>query len=545
MWTVGVMPSVDTSSLLAVAVIALGMAVTPGPNVIYLVSRTVEEGRRSGLIALGGVGLGYLLHLTAAVLGLATLLIAVPALYSGLQIVGAAYLGWLAWRALRTRATSVVPAGRRASGSSSPVRLMLLGTLTNVLNPKAPLMYASLIPQFINLERGHLATQAAVLGGTHIAVSLAAHVGLVCGAGSFAAFMQRRPSWLRAQRYATAAVLGVFAAELAVSAVGLALSSPAAPGLTAAAPPSAGSAASAPGSTASAPPLAGSAASAPGSTASAPPPAGSTASAPPPAGSTASAPSLTAAAPPSPGRTGKAPPAAGPGSGQGKYYVVGPPVDGQREYLYAIAAKTLGDGRRDRELAALNRDRPQPDGRRMTDPLSVEPGWILLLPADADGGDVRIGAPPMPAPGTPAAAGDPRRGRARSPLVRAAALALAVALLVVGVSQLVRGRPAAGTDAGRGDGRRGGTRGPSWKQGRGRRGREQGEPGREQPGTGAGVTGNRGGSMGTGPEARAPGAAETTGAGADVAASTPACPGDGCGQCPECRGANSGDGHIR
>ncbi|MGC4888315.1 hypothetical protein [Micromonospora sp. DT227] len=100
----------------------------------------------------------------------------------------------------------------------------------------------------------------------------------------------------------------------------------------------------------------------------------------------------------------------------GRYYVVGPPVDGQREYLYAIALRTLGNGNRYREIVDLNTGRAQPDGETFTDGLVLNPGWVLVLPRDAKGQGVRIGplprtrtrsAPPAtrspdPAPSTPA-----------------------------------------------------------------------------------------------------------------------------------------------
>lgn len=99
-----------------------------------------------------------------------------------------------------------------------------------------------------------------------------------------------------------------------------------------------------------------------------------------------------------------------PTAAASKFYVVGVPVDGQREFLFAIAAQTLGDGKRYREIFDLNQGRPQPDGRVMNDPTVVEPGWILLLPDDARGPGVRTGplpsvAPPSdpPSAGTPAA----------------------------------------------------------------------------------------------------------------------------------------------
>ncbi|TCB95422.1 hypothetical protein E0H26_19705 [Micromonospora zingiberis] len=84
------------------------------------------------------------------------------------------------------------------------------------------------------------------------------------------------------------------------------------------------------------------------------------------------------------------------GAADQRYYVVGSPQDGQREYLYQIAAQTLGDGNRFREIFELNRGRVQPDGGELTDPLSLQPGWILELPADARGPGVQRGTPPFP-----------------------------------------------------------------------------------------------------------------------------------------------------
>lgn len=87
-----------------------------------------------------------------------------------------------------------------------------------------------------------------------------------------------------------------------------------------------------------------------------------------------------------------------PATAAAKFYVVGAPVDSQREFLFAIAAQTLGDGKRYREIFDLTRGRPQPDGRVMSDPTVVEPGWILLLPDDARGPGVRTGPLPSVAP---------------------------------------------------------------------------------------------------------------------------------------------------
>ncbi|WP_238012836.1 hypothetical protein KZZ52_15300 [Dactylosporangium sp. AC04546] len=108
-----------------------------------------------------------------------------------------------------------------------------------------------------------------------------------------------------------------------------------------------------------------------------------------------------------PALPGYAQPSPGPSTAVTKYYVVGPPVDGHREYLFDIAARTLGNGRRAAEIFNLNQHRPQPDGGRLQDPTVLQEGWILLLPPDADGPGVHEGEPPaMP---TSAEAGNARQ----------------------------------------------------------------------------------------------------------------------------------------
>ncbi|WP_326557876.1 LysM peptidoglycan-binding domain-containing protein [Micromonospora sp. NBC_01796] len=130
----------------------------------------------------------------------------------------------------------------------------------------------------------------------------------------------------------------------------------------------------------------------------------------------------------------------------GRYYVVGPGTAGQKEYLYGIAVQTLGDGNRFREIIELNRDRPQPDGGRLTDPLDLRPGWILLLPPDAKGAGVQVGTPPDVPARAPASAAEPVRvpapeaasDRTRTSfagyLLRLGAFGLMVLLLAVAVA---------------------------------------------------------------------------------------------------------------
>jgi threonine/homoserine/homoserine lactone efflux protein len=98
---------VTTSAVLGMAAVALGLVLTPGPNMIYLVSRSITQGRAAGFVSLLGVAAGFLVYLAAAAAGLATVFVAVPAAYTALKLAGAAYLLFLAWQALRPGGNSV------------------------------------------------------------------------------------------------------------------------------------------------------------------------------------------------------------------------------------------------------------------------------------------------------------------------------------------------------------------------------------------------------------------------------------------------------
>lgn len=147
---------IELSAALGVLVIALGMVLTPGPNMIYLASRAISQGRRAGLVSLGGTAVGFLCYLVAATAGLSALFVAVPAAYTTVKIAGALYLAWLAWSMLRPGGRS--PFEPRPLEPESDARLFGMGLLTNLLNPKIALMYAALLPQFVNPADGALAT---------------------------------------------------------------------------------------------------------------------------------------------------------------------------------------------------------------------------------------------------------------------------------------------------------------------------------------------------------------------------------------------------
>jgi threonine/homoserine/homoserine lactone efflux protein len=204
---------VSTPALLGLAAVALGMVLAPGPNMIYLLSRSITQGRRAGLISLTGTYVGFLVYLLAATAGVATLFTVVPALYLALKLAGAGYLLWLAWNAIRPNGESAFAPRRLAK--DPPRRLFAMGLITNLLNPKAAVLYVSLLPQFVDTSKGHVAGQIMILGLTHIAISITVNFVLVITAGSVSRFLASRPFWLRLQRYLMGTVLAGIAVRLA------------------------------------------------------------------------------------------------------------------------------------------------------------------------------------------------------------------------------------------------------------------------------------------------------------------------------------------
>lgn len=203
---------ISPAALAAIALVALGLVLTPGPNMIYLVSRSVTQGRRAGLVSLGGVALGFVLYVVAATAGITTVFRLVPPVYTALKLAGAGYLLWLAWQAVRPGGTAVF--APRELPADPPRRLFAMGLVTNLLNPKIAILYVSLLPQFVDPSRGHVAVQSLLLGLTQITVAITVNALIVLGAGGIAAFLTRRPAWQRVQRYLMGSVLAGLALHI-------------------------------------------------------------------------------------------------------------------------------------------------------------------------------------------------------------------------------------------------------------------------------------------------------------------------------------------
>ena len=201
-----------SAAVLGVLAVALVMVLTPGPNMIYLVSRTLTQGRRAGIVSLAGIAVGFFVYLTATNVGLSALFSAVPDLYLAIRLAGACYLAWLAFKALRPGGASMFAPVRQSHDSRR--RLFTMGLMTALLNPKIAVMYLSLIPQFERPARGHLALQGFTLGALQILVSLTVNFVIVLAAGTISRTLRSRPRWIRAQRYVMGTVLGALAVKL-------------------------------------------------------------------------------------------------------------------------------------------------------------------------------------------------------------------------------------------------------------------------------------------------------------------------------------------
>jgi threonine/homoserine/homoserine lactone efflux protein len=159
-------PSLATLLLFAGSTLVL-LAV-PGPSVLYVVARTVEQGRAAGLVSVLGLETGALIHVAAAAAGLSALVASSPTAFAALRYGGAAYLLWLGIRTLR-RSRAGAPA--RSLGRASYGRLFRDGVLVDVLNPKTALFFLAFLPGFVHDGHGPVALQVVVLGLVFVALA--------------------------------------------------------------------------------------------------------------------------------------------------------------------------------------------------------------------------------------------------------------------------------------------------------------------------------------------------------------------------------------
>jgi threonine/homoserine/homoserine lactone efflux protein len=203
---------VDPPTLAVFAGAALALLVVPGPAVLYIVARSVHQGRSAGLAAVVGIHLGTLAHVFAATLGLSAVLASSATAFTTVKLVGAFYLVYLGVRTLLGRGVLEDPAQPVVRRRRQDVAE---GILVNVLNPKTALFFLAFLPQFVDPEAGHPALQVLALGCVFMLLGAITDSLWALGAGAAGESLQRHRAWPRAQRYVSGSVfigLGAIAA---------------------------------------------------------------------------------------------------------------------------------------------------------------------------------------------------------------------------------------------------------------------------------------------------------------------------------------------
>jgi threonine/homoserine/homoserine lactone efflux protein len=193
----------EPSSIAIFVVAALALLVVPGPAVVYIVARSIHQGRRAGLASVLGIHVGTLVHITAATLGLSALVLSSAVAFTAVKIAGAVYLVGLGlWTLFSRRAEPEVALG----GERNLRRAFAQGIVVNVLNPKTALFFLAFLPQFVDPDAPHPALQIAFLGVLFALLGLVTDSLWALAAGTAGGFLRRSRRFLSAQRYVTGTV---------------------------------------------------------------------------------------------------------------------------------------------------------------------------------------------------------------------------------------------------------------------------------------------------------------------------------------------------
>jgi threonine/homoserine/homoserine lactone efflux protein len=202
----------EPSTLLVFLGATLLLLVIPGPAVLYIVTRSVTQGRRAGLVSVLGIHLGSLVHVAAAVAGLSALIAASATAFAVVKFAGAGYLIYLGIMAFRSAGR---PEGLTRPEPMSMRRIFWQGAIVNILNPKTALFFLAFVPQFVDPALGNTTLQLIVLGGIFIIAGLISDGTYAMVAGAAGARFLDSDSWRRGQGYVAGTIytgLGLAAA---------------------------------------------------------------------------------------------------------------------------------------------------------------------------------------------------------------------------------------------------------------------------------------------------------------------------------------------
>jgi threonine/homoserine/homoserine lactone efflux protein len=193
----------EPASLGVFVVAALALLVVPGPAVIYIVARSIHQGRRAGLVSVLGIHVGTLFHIAAATVGLSALVVSSAVAFTAVKIAGAVYLVGLGlWTLLARRAEQDVALGGERNLRSAFAQ----GIVVNVLNPKTALFFLAFLPQFVDPDASHPAVQIAFLGVLFALLGLVTDSLWALAAGTAGGVLRRSRRFARGQRYVTGTV---------------------------------------------------------------------------------------------------------------------------------------------------------------------------------------------------------------------------------------------------------------------------------------------------------------------------------------------------
>ena len=193
----------DLSHYLFFVTAAIVLNAMPGPGVIYIVTRSIDQGRAAGLMSVLGVAVGAMIHTTAAALGLSALLLSSSIAFETVKYLGAAYLIFLGVQKFIKREDRVTTVEKEAP---SKFRVFYQGVLANTLNPKTALFFFAFLPQFVNISRGSVALQVLFLGLTFTLLGMCSDGSWALVASAAGNRLKRSTGFLRSQRYVAGSV---------------------------------------------------------------------------------------------------------------------------------------------------------------------------------------------------------------------------------------------------------------------------------------------------------------------------------------------------
>ncbi len=206
---------IPLNDLVLFGLAALIMVLSPGPNMIYLISRSLSQGKNAGIISLLGVMCGFLFHILMVSFGLTAIFFAIPYAFIVVKFLGVGYLLYLAYNSVRSK-NKIFDTDQHLK-SDKPLKLFKIGLMTNVLNPKMAVFYLSFFPQFIKPENGSIFSQSFQLGMLQIIISFTVNFLIVLSASKMAAWFSKKPIWLRVQKWFMASVLSGLAVKMALT----------------------------------------------------------------------------------------------------------------------------------------------------------------------------------------------------------------------------------------------------------------------------------------------------------------------------------------